>query len=225
MSESASRDRWWRQDHPFYLMVVLCLGLLAEPWFPYFPSAGFMVSLFATLIIISSMLSLMEHRRVLLFLTVVGVPALLLEWGGHALERDTAVESAQVALWIAAWVYIIKAQLTRIVRDGGVTQATLWRAISAYLMMGIAWSRLYRLIAILDPTAFNGFSGSEGPDQFTYFSFTVLTTLGFGDIAPVAPYARALVILEAVVGPMYLAVLLALLVSVYTQSVLANRNS
>ena len=52
--------------------------------------------------------------------------------------------------------------------------------------------------------------------NFIYFSFETLTTLGFGDILPVQPVMKSLVILEGLIGPLYLAILIGRLVSVHT---------
>ncbi len=86
-----------------------------------------------------------------------------------------------------------------------------------YLNFGLYVFTLYRLIDVLLPNAFHGLpeSGVEHGSgaALLYFSFTTLTTLGYGDITPVHPLARNLADLEAVIGQLYPATLLARLVS------------
>ena len=65
----------------------------------------------------------------------------------------------------------------------------------------------------MDPAALSGLEGP--PHELFYFSFVTLTTLGFGDIAPASQAARALVVVEALVGQLYLVITLARLVTLY----------
>jgi hypothetical protein len=98
-----------------------------------------------------------------------------------------------------------------------VSADTIQGAICAYLLMGLAWAFAYQLLAQLEPGSF-AFSGAEREgaehvENFIAFSFITLTTLGYGNIVPTTPRADALAYAEAVVGQIYLAVLLARLVA------------
>jgi len=89
-------------------------------------------------------------------------------------------------------------------------------AICLYLLLGLIWAVLFTLLQLLVPQSFSAIINTPEwfilfPD-FIYFSFVTITTLGFGDIAPVLPTARFLVYLEAIVGQFYLAILVASLV-------------
>lgn len=87
-----------------------------------------------------------------------------------------------------------------------------------YLLSGSLWGIVYFLLNVIAPASFSGINAetwSEQLTEFTYFSFVTLTTLGYGDITPVAPIARSLCVLEAVLGQMYLTVLVAALVSMH----------
>jgi len=93
-----------------------------------------------------------------------------------------------------------------------------------YLLSGSMWGIVYFLLSVISPGSFDGIVGetwSEQLNEFTYHSFVTLTTLGYGDIVPVAPVARTLTYLEAVLGQMYLTVLVAALVGMH----IANRQS
>jgi hypothetical protein len=86
--------------------------------------------------------------------------------------------------------------------------------VAAYLLLGIIWAHAYALVALQRPGAFAGpVSPGDGPRAFFYFSFVTLATLGYGDVLPVHPAARSLATLEAVTGTLYIAILLARLVS------------
>jgi hypothetical protein len=89
-------------------------------------------------------------------------------------------------------------------------------AICLYLLMGLIWAVLFTLLQLTMPNAFNNVSNSTQWftlfPNFIYFSFVTITTLGFGDISPALPLARFLVYFEAIVGQLYLAILVASLV-------------
>ncbi len=84
------------------------------------------------------------------------------------------------------------------------------------------FTSVYRLISELDPAAFAnvpaGQSEAAAVSGMLYFSFTTLTSTGFGDIVPVHPIARSLTNLEAVLGQLYLAILLARLVTLHVEA-------
>ncbi len=90
-------------------------------------------------------------------------------------------------------------------------------AICIYLLMGLIWALMYLFLAQSIPGAFNGIEQLVWYDNFAdvaYYSYVTLTTLGYGDITPVAPIARFLVYMEAVVGVFYMAILVASLIGV-----------
>jgi hypothetical protein len=96
---------------------------------------------------------------------------------------------------------------------GTITPHRVLGAIVLYLTFGLVCTTVYRLIWDLIPNSFNGIpvgaTSSQASATILYFSFIVLTTIGFGDIVPIHPFARGLVNLEAIIGQLYPATLLA----------------
>lgn len=87
-----------------------------------------------------------------------------------------------------------------------------------YLLSGSLWGIVYFLLSVVSPESFAGIVGqtlTEQLNEFTYHSFVTLTTLGYGDITPTAPVARTLSYLEALLGQLYLTVLVAALVGIH----------
>ncbi len=103
----------------------------------------------------------------------------------------------------------------RVVRLERVTAQSLYAALSAYLLIGLMFSAIFAALDVLVPSPF--FSGSEPADSQTlqYFSFTTLTTLGYGDFTAAGSLGRAVAVLEAITGQVFLATLVARLVSAY----------
>lgn len=112
------------------------------------------------------------------------------------------------AIWLAG---------RQVLFAGTVDMNRIVGAICIYLLMGLIWTLMYLFIAQAIPGAFNGVEQMVWYDNFAdvaYYSYVTLTTLGYGDISPVAPIARFLVYMEAVVGVFYMAILVASLIGV-----------
>ena len=97
-----------------------------------------------------------------------------------------------------------------------VTSDRLWGAAAAYLMIGVLWSFLYTIIDRSDAHAF-AIRGATAPLELIdllYFSFGTLTTIGLGDILPLSAIARTAVMMEGIVGTLFIAILIARLIGV-----------
>jgi hypothetical protein len=108
--------------------------------------------------------------------------------------------------------------LVGIVRVQRVTDDVLAGALATYIMAGMAFAVLYGVIANLRPEAFLTSTGAQAsfPD-LVYFSFVTLMTIGFGDVTPAGPFARAFVIAEGLFGVMFTTIVMASLVAAYLQ--------
>ena len=95
-----------------------------------------------------------------------------------------------------------------------VSTDTIVGGICVYMLIGFLWALFYYLIYSFDKGAFYMQAHGANPNLF-YFSFTTLTTTGFGDICPLDKVAMVLASLEAIIGQMYLAVLIARLVGLH----------
>lgn len=97
-----------------------------------------------------------------------------------------------------------------------VTTDLVKGGICVYLLVAILWSVLYQAIATLDPQAFFILPAHQDNNPFVYFSFITLTSTGFGDIVPINPVAKLFAGFEAMFGQLYLAIVIARLVSLYS---------
>ena len=114
-------------------------------------------------------------------------------------------------LGLAAWLI-----MKEIFLASEVSLDTLFGGIAVYFLIGFIWTCFYAIVEIL---ATNSFSQSFEPEgaysRMVYFSFTTLTTLGYGDIVPVNKFALVLANTEAIIGQMYPAIFIATLVGSY----------
>jgi voltage-gated potassium channel Kch len=114
--------------------------------------------------------------------------------------------------------------LSQVLAKGYVTSTRIQGAIAVYLLFGLAWAHAFHLVTLGDPHAFVIQTGTPSTaTEWVYYSFTTLTTLGYGDIVPVTRISRMLCVLEALTGQLYLAVLIARLVAIQVAETFSSR--
>ena len=153
----------------------------------------------------------------ILVLVLLFVASRLLAVTRDAAGIATTASDAAVAL---ASVLAAIAALREALRDGPVTRERLYAAIDVYLLAGVAFGLTYHGLSRMQPGALVA-AGSTVPlgiETAIYFSFVTLATLGYGDVVPATPIARSLAICEAVGAQLFVAVLIARLVSLQSRS-------
>jgi voltage-gated potassium channel len=163
-------------------------------------------------------------RRDLILGSALGIPAVAGRW----LPQYTTDIPVFVVVDILTAVFLLYTTITilnQIFSARRVTLDTIAGAVCAYLLIGLGWAFVYRVLFVTNPQSFLAAPGSVAPNsagdirarlhlmRFVYYSFTTLTTTGFGDITPISGPSRGISILEAIAGQFFLAVLIARLVS------------
>jgi voltage-gated potassium channel len=120
-----------------------------------------------------------------------------------------------LALWAIVALLAAAGALRFAARARSVDSEHLYAALDAYLLAGIFLGVLYWILEHLSPGSFAGATDTFSIPSAIYFSFVTLATLGYGDIVPRNEIARGVAIVEAVAGQLYLAVMIARLVSLY----------
>jgi Ion channel len=111
-----------------------------------------------------------------------------------------------VSIWVINQDLIQRKKVTREVLQG---------AICVYLMIGFLWGILYKMIYLFDASAFSNISPENYIRKLNYYSFITLTTVGYGDITPQNSLAMSLANIEAIIGQLFPAIIIARLVSLY----------
>ena len=101
--------------------------------------------------------------------------------------------------------------LLRLVRQSGVTFQVVAGALAIYLVVGILFASIIGFSAAVESGPYFK-QGSASPGQIVYYSFTVLTTTGFGDYTPVQPFGHAVAVLEMLTGQLYLVTVIGIVV-------------
>lgn len=103
----------------------------------------------------------------------------------------------------------------RVIRLDRVTVQSLYAALSAYMLIGLMFASFYAAIDYLTASAFFADGQPADTRTFQYFSFVTMTTLGYGDFTAAGSFGRAVAVLEALTGQVFLATLVARLVSAF----------
>jgi hypothetical protein len=129
----------------------------------------------------------------------------------------------ETALKLVCLSILVIMTLRQVLRPGPVTIYRVIGGIAGYLLIGYTWTFAYQLLVQHVPDAIEFAPGivditSRQPNHLIYFSFVTLTTVGYGDVHPVHPVMRSLAVAEALVGQLYLAILIASLVGMALQT-------
>jgi hypothetical protein len=215
----ARRPGQWRFSAA-ELLIALVLLIVASPFVAELPGGTSIEAVLMTVVLLAAVFAVGARRRTLCLAALLAVPAVSGKWLHH-LRPDLF---PHVAFLVSALVFvgfIIVNLLGFVLRAPRVNGEVLCASVSAYLLVGLLWAFAYAIVGIASPDAFAfnlpGTQGQviEGPNAF-YFSFVTLSTVGYGDITPVSPVARMLAVVEATTGMLYVAVLIARLVSLHT---------
>lgn len=211
----------------FLPVLVLLLGLyLVAPWVVGKPWGQSAVIAGACLMLVLAARAAGGRWWVLLAtqaapVTLLAAHSLLYAAGS---TRLAAVEHVTFALLVL--VALTLTLRNKVLRAHQVGADEIYAAVTAYLLLGLWWASWYAFLDSLhlDPPAFSqdlaardaahGIAGNFG--AALYYSYVTLTTLGYGDILPVHRVARSLATLEALTGQLYIAVVMARLITMHT---------
>ena len=196
------------------LMAYLLLGPLAREIFGEMDGLVLMVALSSILVV--GIFSLQESRLLFGVGIALAAIAVLLTISDFFLEENQTLKLIALADIFIFFSISIALAVRHLFQAGPITLNRLLGGICIYILLGMCWSILYMYLIWWQPDSFAG-AVLDTPDNplfwdMIYFSFVTLTTLGYGDITPAEPVARALAYTEAVVGQLYIAILIGTLV-------------
>jgi hypothetical protein len=218
--EKSSRVLGPRRFSMVQLLIALVLLFFFVPFVEEIKGGDLIVSALLSLVLLSAVLAVASRGRTLAVALLLAIPAVAGRWINH-FQPHLVPASIFLVAGIGLVAFVVVNLLRFVLRASSVDAEVLCASISAYLMLGLIWTMAYWLVEQLNPGAFafNTASGTkesmEGFNAF-YFSFITLSTVGYGDITPVSKVARMLAAMEAMTGLLYVAVLIARLVALYS---------
>jgi voltage-gated potassium channel len=218
---SMQQYRPWRF---LVLLLALILLLVIQPIVRGFSNRGFVVDVLYSLLLIAAVLSLFERKWPRTAALILGIPALSAKWLAYLFATSgddfiTLVDHFVEILFLGCVAAMV---LRAVLTQGSVSLDSIFGAICAYLLIGMAWGTFYSVIEVAQPGSFQATGemadalklAESRESVLTYYSFVTMTTVGYGDITPLSPPARTFSWLEAMMGQFYIAVLVAFLVGI-----------
>ncbi len=215
---TASAERM--KGRSVFLLVSLLLFILLVPYVEGHHATEGILGIFYSLVMLASVYAVSDRRSHWILALALGLPGLvesvIYAFGVNflVLDRYGSFHLLPFHLY-TTWLLLRSTLETRV-----VTKDTISGAVCVYLLIGMTWSLFYGLLVAFQPNAFHLATvpaGQGTPDwtDLLYYSFVTLLTVGYGDITPATRHARSLSVLEALVGILFIAVLISRLVSLY----------
>lgn len=214
------------------LLFLLVAFLLINPILLTTVAGNIILQLLITSILISILYLLRRNKEILYCIIPLILLALVLGWYNffhYSHPRQIAVYLLKVAILGLSIITIARFVAKHKVIDTNIIAG----ALSLYILMAMMWALIYTIVELHIPHSFSGTllnpEDTSPLDRansiFTnmvYFSFTTITTLGLGDIAPINIYSRAVVVIETLFGVFYFGALISTLIAIRYEQVQNN---
>jgi hypothetical protein len=211
--------RFWSTDTSLSAILIF-LVLIIFLFYPFYhiPLFKLIIKILFLLILVSGCFRVLKRRWLGVGFALFIAAYILGNWG------EVLTEGGSLPFWNCIINLLCCSLMTLVIavqvfKEGRVTANHIQGAVAIYLLLGLMWGFLYQAVALKDPAAFVRTASSVQMSvdtlkkELLYYSFTTLTTVGYGDIAPVHPGARMLAVLEAIIGQLFPAILISWLVS------------
>jgi len=207
------RIRFYHENR-FLIMLIALFGLmLFQPLMSNFINFRFLLGIFISFIFLSGIFAVSYKKHQPIIATLLALPTFTLIWASYFVDIGS-LEHLKNICGLLFMLHMTILFLRHIFRQDEITREVIFGALTVYLLWGLMWTYGYALLEHLLPGSFSypDTLAKLDMNEFNYFSFVTMTTLGYGDISPVSQAARAMAITQAVTGHFYLAVLVARLV-------------
>jgi hypothetical protein len=211
--------RFWSEERSLTtLLVLLAINMFVlEPVFREGARIALLKGVFFSMLLLAGLLTVTRHKTAqVVFVLFVGA-TIIVHWMRIAFDTK-GLMSWDASLSLFSVLALTAVVLAQVNRKGTITGHRVRGAVAGYLLLGLSCAYGYALIDSLIPGSFQmpqaDLQTREAKtDAFVYFSIVTLTTLGYGDITAVHPLARSVVMIEALLGQLYPAILIARLVT------------
>ncbi len=215
--------RFWSEERSltaFLILLIVEIFVIAPMQFTGF---GFSLvnSVLFSLLLLTGLFTLTQRRTVQAVLAIFVALSVATHWA-YIFFGFTDLRFLDGLLMLLCTIGLLVIVLWQVYREGPVTAHRIQGAVAGYLLLSVIFAIAYGLLESILPASFllpSGYShaGTRINPSFYYFSVVTLTTTGYGDITAVNPFARTLVMIEALIGQLYPAILIARLVSLHVE--------
>jgi hypothetical protein len=199
-----------------FLLLALVLFIILMPFVDELFEHSIFLDIFLTFIFIAAVYSIVGNKKHLIIAVILALPLIFAIWSQYAV-KSASIRMIGDIFGVLLFAFTIWGLLSFILRANDVNKEIIFAAIAVYLLLALMWSFIYMILEYFSPGSFAIPEARTELGRFVavYYSFVTITTLGFGDITPLTDKASSLSILEAIVGQIYLVVLVAFLVGMH----------
>jgi len=195
-----------------YIILAIVLVMLVNPFIRQTGKIGyFFATMLITMIPLASYHALTEDRKRAITILLIAAPFVILD-GINMFFANRYLMVVAYSFATILYFYIVVLLVRNLLSQKIITANLIYCAISIYLLIGIMWAGLYVVLEGISPGSFSGISDNA---DLVYFSFVTLTTVGFGDVAPLSILVKRLAVFEAAMGGIYMAIIIAMIVGRY----------
>ena len=218
MTEKKTLVEMYRENPYRNIFVALIAVVVIDALLPNEGSRGFFADLSFVVLLLAALIETVRVRHHAVLALIIGVPAIGLRIAGAYLPDSRAYNALLLIVTFVFFVFLIWNLLRDLSSQNRSTSERIFGALCAYVFIGLLFALIFAHMEYRRPGSFavsDALTEEHSSEEanlypvFTYYSFVTLTTLGYGDISPMAEHARTLAWLVALLGQLYLAVMVA----------------
>jgi hypothetical protein len=196
------------------LVLIFATYALAVSQSPSAPTGSIVVFLqIATVWFVLRTARARRSVRAVAFIVLIVAGAVAITGGLLAGSgSQLAILLASTALYLIAPIVVVRHLVGRSVVD----REAVLGVIAAYLLIGMFFAFVYRLVEVVDPAPFFGSGGEATPSQALFFSFTTYSTTGYGNLVPAGSVGQTLAVAEMIIGQLFLITAVGKVISVWS---------
>ena len=200
-------DFWTTDRSLSALLVLLVFAVFVVPTFTVAEETQKpLLDILLTLSLLAGIRIIYKDRTMMVVLTTFLMFAVLIRVVSYFTYGQLVTILRTIADTVSLIILAIVVMF-QVLREGPITLQRVQGAVAEYLLLGLVWASIYEVLELLIPGSIQNVSSAVGrntlPSNFIYFSFTTLTTVGYGDFVPVHHVARSFAIMEALTGQLF----------------------
>lgn len=210
--EKLASHLWSEGSGPYYLLIMLFFTIFVAP--PLVTSRilpPVVIQVAMAIVLLTGVFTVPCHSSVRLIALLIAIVAAIGRFGEVVIPGQIP-EATEIALSVVTLSIFAVLIIRQFLARGQAIKHRIAGAVAVYLILGLLWARLYELVILFNPGAFQ-IAHDEGIATLFYFSFVTMLTIGYGDVVPVSLVARELAILEGLTGQLYLVILISSLIA------------
>jgi voltage-gated potassium channel len=203
-----------RENRFFFFLIFLTSLFTITPFIENPVLANFFATLNYTLLLLSGLYAFSDVHNFLKFTTVFFLFAIFGDWIEFFITQSQLINTIRPLITALVLALLLIMTLRSILLAGSITKNVIFGALCGYILIGYIGAFMAMAVSVIYPGSYNIAGELQAMEAF-YFSFVTMTTLGYGEILPLSMQARALTIVLSILGPMYVAILIAMMVGKY----------